>query len=125
MQLSDLFKKRVTERLDELKWTHDDLARKLGIQRGTVSNYLKESAQPDLQMSTLIRWSTALGVAPGWLLGNESAPSPQENIEAMRLEVVKHWLEADDNAIRFAALELRAAVAASGDATKKASRTKG
>lgn len=116
MEAHEIFKERVRARLSELQWTHEDLAGRLGVGRASVSNYLKEAAKPDLQISTLMRWSEALQVSPQWLLGTEDgsptakAPTVDElrslltlagsiGLDEKRLALLRFALEADGPAI--------------------------
>lgn len=61
------FTERLKTALDESGMTAADLARKSGINKGTISKYLHGGFIP--KQSTIGTLATALNVSPAWLLG--------------------------------------------------------
>ena len=60
-------KDRLQEALTMRQWTAADLSKKSGINKGSISKYLKGSVIP--KQSAIGVMAQALGVSPAWLLG--------------------------------------------------------
>lgn len=62
-----IIKDRLQEALTMRQWTAADLSKKSGINKGSISKYLKGSVIP--KQSAIGVMAHALGVSPAWLLG--------------------------------------------------------
>lgn len=107
MKPGDIFAERVTQRLRELNWSQETLAKALGIKPTGVSKVLTEKRSPKLD--SLIAWAEALHVSAGWLVGSDTAPTPPARmasaaqIEALRIHAEGIGLSEDRLAlVRFA-----------------------
>jgi transcriptional regulator with XRE-family HTH domain len=89
-QVSEIFAKRARLRLEELQWTQEKLAEKIGVSRGTVANYLQGETAPGADM--LIKWADALEVSVQWLLGREELGAPR-SINPKPEDIVKSLIE--------------------------------
>jgi transcriptional regulator with XRE-family HTH domain len=71
---------RLTERRLFKKFTHKDMASKLGITRQGYGNY--ESGKRDVDTETLVKISEILETNSAYLLGETDDPSPLEKRES-------------------------------------------
>ena len=62
----EAFRARVRARLQELGWSQNQFAAKVGASKQYVSNMLNGRREPGIR--TILRWSEALMVEPGYLL---------------------------------------------------------
>lgn len=71
---------RITRRREELGYSVDDLAAKIGKNRSTVYRYENDEIE-NFPVSALSSIAVALGVSPAWLMGYEDKVSsqPEEN----------------------------------------------
>ena len=81
---------KISERLTALSMSQGKLAKKLGVVRGTISNWVQGTRLPDREL--LPRLATALGVSTDWLLGvgervdDASMMEPATRADIARLE---------------------------------------
>lgn len=78
--------KRLKEALEMRGWTASELAKRSGINKGTISHYLKGEFVP--KQSRIGALASALGVSPAWLLGydvNMKGELLQPKIELYKL----------------------------------------
>lgn len=61
------FKLRLREALDDIGMKPIELAEKLGVSRGTISQYL--NGRNEVKQERLLKIAKILGVNPAWLLG--------------------------------------------------------
>ncbi len=71
IKLSNVFRRRVRERLDELGWSQQDLADELGIGKAYVSHLMTGHRNPGLE--TLESVAKVLAVDASWLI-SENMP---------------------------------------------------
>lgn len=100
MEVAEIFAQRARQRLDELEWTGNDLAKVLGVAASDVSRTL--SGQNKLRIDRFKDWAVALKTTPSWLLGMDQEPSEQElrfacvaavlEINVNNLPVVRNYL---------------------------------
>jgi transcriptional regulator with XRE-family HTH domain len=90
------FAKRLYRLILERGWTQSELARKAGVQRESVSNYVNANTMPDLP--NIKKLAVALGVKPEDLLPNVSEAqfdremNPALEIKASSDDPSKSWV---------------------------------
>jgi transcriptional regulator with XRE-family HTH domain len=93
MQIAETFAERVRARLEELDWTHEDLAKRLSIKAPGVSKIIGQGR--NVRIDTLVSWAKALMVSPQWLLGTEGEV-PMLSLSQAKLEAIGAILSIDD-----------------------------
>lgn len=92
MEPSKIVQEKIEERLAQLDWTHEDLAKRLGVKRATVTQTLSRGG---LRVDNLLRWASALDVSPSWILGETSEePKPEADLERFKAEALVALLRA-------------------------------
>lgn len=76
-------KDRLREALDMRQMTAAELSRKSGIDKGSISNYLKGKFLP--KQSAISAMANALNVSPSWLMGYDVPYSITETIDLSKL----------------------------------------
>ncbi len=66
---------RIKARRDELGWSQETLAKRIGVTRAAIS-YWETGATKSLTGDNLFRVARALGAEPEWLMGGANAPTP-------------------------------------------------
>ena len=96
MEAAEIFAKMARRRLEELKMTHEGLAKRLGVNRVQVSRALVGENAP--RIDTLLRWADALGVTVEYLLGREVVTNEAHiaEIQSLQLEAVRLALACSD-----------------------------
>jgi transcriptional regulator with XRE-family HTH domain len=82
-----LFRTRLAQAMDLRGETQSGLARKVGIDRSTVSQLLKTSTVRLPNAQVVAECASALGVSGDWLLGLSDLPEPAAEVLASSMEV--------------------------------------
>ena len=101
MQVSEIFAKRSRQRLEELEWSHADLARELGVAPSEVTRTL--SGNISIRIDKFAIWAKKLRCRPEWLLGLDDEQSEAElrfacisalmEIDVKHLPIVRDYLK--------------------------------
>jgi len=78
----ELIKDRIAEALSVRDMLPIDLARRAGIDKGSISKYLKGDVLP--KQSRIAAMATVLNVSPAWLMGY-NVPMEKEEIDLNKL----------------------------------------
>lgn len=79
-------KDRLTEALNDHNMTPAELARRSGVDKGSISRYLSGKFEP--KQSAVHSMAKALNVSPAWLLGYDVPPVPDYSVKDENGELV-------------------------------------
>lgn len=82
MEISNIFARKVRQRLAALRLGQTEFADSLGISRAMVSNYLSGARNPGADL--VCAWARALKTTPNFLLGFEE----EESKDSQRLHAI-------------------------------------
>lgn len=81
MEVTDFFGLNSQRRLDQLGWTHQELADRLGIARPMVTRYLQGKTVPGIDLA--MKWAKALEIPISALLGPTQASLEERRLTAL------------------------------------------
>ena len=90
-------KNRIRQLLNDTGDTQNEMARKAGLTKSAISNYINGSREP--RQDAIYKLSEAYDVSPSWLMGLDSPKRDEEMIRSKLVNLRLKYLEIDEDDI--------------------------